>query len=55
MMRRKWAADVLRRLADSIERNEFSGQDGHHPLLDNVGKKVGELYRLRWRFGHLID
>jgi hypothetical protein len=40
----KWAADVLRRLADSIERNEFYGQDGHHPLLDNVGKKVGEVY-----------
>jgi len=35
---------VLRRLADSIERNEFYGQDGHHPLLDNVGKKVGEVY-----------
>ena len=33
----KWAADVLRRLADSIERNEFYGRDGHHPLLDNVG------------------
>jgi hypothetical protein len=38
----KWAADVLRRLADSIEKKELS--DGHHPLLDNVGKKVGEVY-----------
>jgi hypothetical protein len=38
----KWAADVLRRLADRIERDELT--DGHHPLLDNVGKKVGEVY-----------
>jgi hypothetical protein len=38
----KWAADVLRRLADSIEKDELT--DGHHPLLDNVGKKVGEVY-----------
>ena len=40
----KWAADVLRRLADRIEKDEFCGQDGHHPLLDSVGKKVGEVY-----------
>jgi hypothetical protein len=40
----KWAADVLRRLADRIEKDEFCGQDGHHPLMDNVGKKVGEVY-----------
>jgi hypothetical protein len=38
----KWAADVLRRLADSIEKNEF--EDGHHYLKDSVGKKVGEVY-----------
>jgi hypothetical protein len=40
----KWCADALRALADRIERCEFYGQDGHHPLLDNVGKKVGEVY-----------
>jgi hypothetical protein len=40
----KWAADVLRRLADRIEKDEFCGQDGHHPLMDNVGKKIGEVY-----------
>lgn len=38
----KWAADALRRLADKIERNEF--EDGHHPVTDNVGKPVGEVY-----------
>ena len=38
----KWAVDVLRRLADSIERNEFT--DGHHLLKDTVGKTVGSLY-----------
>lgn len=38
----KWAADVLRRLADRIERNGF--EDGHHPVVDNVGKKVGSIY-----------
>jgi hypothetical protein len=38
----KWAADVLRRLADSIEKDEFI--DGHHPLKDNVGKTVGSVY-----------
>jgi len=30
----KWAADVLRRLADRIEKDEFCGQDGHHPLAE---------------------
>jgi hypothetical protein len=38
----KWAAAVLRKLADSIERNEFD--DGHHPVADNVGKPVGTIY-----------
>ena len=38
----KWAADVLRRLADSIERGEL--EDGHYPLKDNVGKEVGRVY-----------
>jgi hypothetical protein len=34
----------VRRLADRIEKDEFCGRDGHHPLMDNVGKKVGEVY-----------
>ncbi len=38
----KWVADVLRKLADSIEKDEF--QDGHHPVKDNVGKPVGTIY-----------
>jgi len=38
----KWAADVLRKLADRIEKDEF--QDGHHPVEDNVGKPVGTIY-----------
>jgi len=38
----KWAADVLRALADRIESDEF--QDGHHPVKDNVGKPVGTIY-----------
>lgn len=38
----KWAADVLRRLADSIESDEF--EDGFYDLKDSVGKKVGEVY-----------
>jgi hypothetical protein len=38
----KWAADVLRRLADSIENDEL--EDGFHELKDNVGKKVGQVY-----------
>jgi hypothetical protein len=38
----KWAADVLRRLADRIERDEF--ESGHHDLKDSVGKKVGTIY-----------
>ncbi len=38
----KWAADTLRRLADSIERDEL--ETGFHPVKDNVGKVVGEVY-----------
>ena len=38
----KWAADVLRALADRIESNEF--EDGHHPVTDSVGKPVGTVY-----------
>jgi hypothetical protein len=38
----KWAADVLRKLADRIENDELT--DGHHPLQDSVGKIVGEVY-----------
>lgn len=39
---KKWTADILRKLADRIETEEF--EDGHHPVLDNSGKEVGELY-----------
>jgi len=38
----KWAADVLRWLADRIEKGEF--EDGFHDLRDNVGKPVGKVY-----------
>ena len=38
----KWAADALRKLADRIEKDEF--QDGHHPVMDNVGKQIGTIY-----------
>ena len=47
----KWCADVLRRLADSIEKDAFVDQDGFHPLVDNVGKKIGEVYITYDRFG----
>jgi hypothetical protein len=38
----KWAADALRRLADSLEKDEL--EDGHHDLKDNVGKTIGTFY-----------
>ncbi|MGO8422239.1 hypothetical protein ACC807_10930 [Rhizobium ruizarguesonis] len=38
----KWAADVLRALADRIEKDEF--EDGHHEVKDRVGKPVGSIY-----------
>ncbi|MDR9772416.1 hypothetical protein RJJ65_07065 [Rhizobium hidalgonense] len=38
----KWAADVLRALADRIEKQEFD--DGHHEVKDRVGKPVGTIY-----------
>ena len=38
----KWCADALRRLADSIEKDEL--EDGHHPLMDGVGKPIGTVY-----------
>ena len=38
----KWTADVLRKLADRIEEDEF--ETGHHPVEDSVGKNVGEIY-----------
>ena len=38
----KWTADVLRNLADRIEKDEF--QDGWHDVKDNVGKPIGKIY-----------
>lgn len=39
----KWAADVLRALADRVEKGEFD--DGHHhEVTDRVGKPVGFIY-----------
>ncbi len=38
----KWAADALRRLADSLEKDEL--ESGHHDLKDNVGKTIGTVY-----------
>ena len=38
----KWVADALRKLADRIEKDEF--ETGFHPVTDNVGKKIGEIY-----------
>jgi len=36
-----WAADALRRLADSLEKDEL--ESGHHDLKDNVGKTIGTV------------
>ena len=38
----KWAADVLRALADRVERGDF--HYGHHEVTDRVGKPVGFIY-----------
>jgi hypothetical protein len=38
----KWCADVLRKLADRIEKDEFD--PGWHSVKDNVGKEVGKIY-----------
>ncbi|KQS87444.1 hypothetical protein ASG42_03800 [Rhizobium sp. Leaf391] len=38
----KWAADVLRALADRLEKHEFD--DGYHEVKDRVGKPVGTIY-----------
>ena len=38
----KWAADVLRALAERVERGEFG--DGFHDVKDKVGKQVGTIY-----------
>ncbi len=38
----QWAAGVLRKLADRVENGEFN--NGHYPVKDNVGKKVGTIY-----------
>lgn len=38
----KWTADALRNVAAAIERDELD--TGFHPVKDNVGKVVGEVY-----------
>lgn len=38
----RWVADALRRLADQLERDEFT--DGFHDVADGAGKKIGEVY-----------
>jgi hypothetical protein len=38
----RWVADALRGLADQIEKGE--AEDGHHPVKDKYGKKIGEVY-----------
>ncbi len=38
----KRVAAVLRSLADRLEKDEF--EDGFHPVNDENGDKVGELY-----------
>ena len=38
----KWTADVLRKLADRIENDEFDS--GWHEVKDNVGKPIGKIY-----------
>lgn len=38
----KWVADALRKLADRIEKDELD--TGFHPVTDNVGKPIGEVY-----------
>ncbi len=38
----KWAADALRRAANLVESGKL--EDGFHPVTNNSGKKVGEIY-----------
>tara|TARA_R110002110_G_scaffold376568_2_gene586693 strand:+ start:202218 stop:202469 length:252 start_codon:yes stop_codon:yes gene_type:complete len=38
----KRTADVLRKLADRIEKNEI--EDGHHQVEDSTGKPAGTVY-----------
>jgi hypothetical protein len=38
----KWTADVLRALADRLEKGEF--QVGFSSVTDKVGKPVGKIY-----------
>lgn len=38
----RWTAQILRDLADRIERDEF--ETGHHPVKDKSGKEVGSIY-----------
>ena len=38
----KWAASVLRKLAERIENDQF--ESGHHDVMDSVGKRVGTIY-----------
>ncbi|MBY5364042.1 hypothetical protein HFO97_29705 [Rhizobium leguminosarum] len=38
----KWAADVLRALAERVEKGEFG--DGFHEVKDRTGKPVGTIY-----------
>ncbi len=38
----KWAADMLRALADRVERGEFD--DGFTDVKDESGKLVGKIY-----------
>ncbi|MCD1266864.1 hypothetical protein B5M44_25560 [Shinella sumterensis] len=38
----RWAADVLRALADRFEIDELD--EGHHEVTDRVGKPVGFIY-----------
>jgi hypothetical protein len=41
-MLNKWAAKVLRSLADRLEMDELDS--GWHDVKDNVGKPVGKIY-----------
>ena len=38
----KWTADILRKIADRLEKDEF--EDGHHEVKDNSGRPVGTVY-----------
>lgn len=48
---RLWIADILRKIADRIEKDEYPPDESFHPVHDSAGKEVGEVY-IEY-YGHL--